>query len=65
MEIILFDGVCNLCNASVDFILCHDLAVRFHFAALQSEVGRTLDECIPLQIEPTYLERKTTLEARL
>ncbi len=42
MEVILFDGVCNLCNASVDFILRHDPAARFHFAALQSEVGRRI-----------------------
>lgn len=38
--VILFDGVCNLCNASVDFILRRDRRVRFLFAPLQSEAAR-------------------------
>ena len=40
--VILFDGVCNLCNGTVDFILRRDPAGRFRFAALQSETGRRL-----------------------
>ena len=40
--ILLFDGVCNLCNQSVQFIINRDQAGLFHFAALQSEVGKTL-----------------------
>ena len=40
--IVLFDGVCNLCNGTVNFILDHDPAGRFRFAALQSEAGRAL-----------------------
>ena len=39
---ILFDGVCNLCNGFVQFIIRHDPAGRFHFASLQSEAGRAL-----------------------
>jgi predicted DCC family thiol-disulfide oxidoreductase YuxK len=39
---LLFDGVCNLCNASVQWILEHDKAGLFRFAALQSEVGQQL-----------------------
>ena len=43
--ILLFDGVCNLCNGSVQFILRRDPEARFRFASLQSEVGqRYLDE---------------------
>ncbi len=38
-KIILFDGVCNLCNGSVTFIIEHDRKGIFKFAALQSEVG--------------------------
>lgn len=38
--LILFDGVCNVCNASVNFILDHDPAGRFRFASLQSAVGQ-------------------------
>ena len=41
-SIILFDGVCNLCNASVDFILRNDPQARFQFAALQSQAGQQL-----------------------
>ena len=40
--IVLFDGVCNLCNASVNFILDRDKQGVFRFAALQSDVGKKL-----------------------
>lgn len=40
--VILFDGVCNLCNASVQFIIKHDTAAKYKFASLQSESGRQL-----------------------
>ena len=39
---ILFDGVCNLCNGFVQFIIRHDAGGRFRFAALQSDAGRAL-----------------------
>lgn len=42
--IILFDGVCNLCNASVQFIIARDTAKRFRFASRQSRVGQELME---------------------
>lgn len=35
-RIVLFDGVCNLCNSFVIFIIRHDRGERFRFAALQS-----------------------------
>jgi len=41
-HIILFDGVCNLCNGSVNFILKHEKDSQFRFASIQSEVGREL-----------------------
>ncbi len=40
--IILFDGVCNLCNASVQFIIKRDQQAKFRFAALQSEFGQKI-----------------------
>jgi predicted DCC family thiol-disulfide oxidoreductase YuxK len=40
--VLLFDGVCNLCNASVQFVIDRDPEARFRFAALQSDVGRSL-----------------------
>jgi predicted DCC family thiol-disulfide oxidoreductase YuxK len=39
---VLFDGVCNLCNVTVDFLLRRDRQGRLRFAPLQSEVGREL-----------------------
>ena len=40
--IILFDGVCNLCNNSVQFVIKHDKTSKFSFAALQSSAGKAL-----------------------
>lgn len=40
--VVLFDGVCNLCNATVTFLIDRDPAARFRFASLQSDEGRTL-----------------------
>lgn len=40
--VILFDGVCNLCNASVQFIIRRDTKRHFLFASLQSEAGQRL-----------------------
>jgi predicted DCC family thiol-disulfide oxidoreductase YuxK len=42
--VVLFDGVCNLCNRSVQYIIRHDPKGRFHFASLQSDAGRGLQE---------------------
>lgn len=41
-KIILFDGVCNLCNSSIQFVIKHDTQDIFRYAALQSEVGQKL-----------------------
>jgi len=41
-KIILFDGVCNLCNSSVAFAIKRDKNDVFRFAALQSEIGKQL-----------------------
>ncbi len=39
-EVILFEGVCNLCNRAVDFIINRNKNSRFKFAALQSETTK-------------------------
>jgi predicted DCC family thiol-disulfide oxidoreductase YuxK len=39
-NIILFDGVCNLCNGFVQFIIKRDKRIVFHFASLQSDFGQ-------------------------
>jgi predicted DCC family thiol-disulfide oxidoreductase YuxK len=41
-RIVLFDGVCHLCQWSIQFIISHDPQVYFHFASLQSEIGKEL-----------------------
>jgi predicted DCC family thiol-disulfide oxidoreductase YuxK len=41
-KIILFDGVCNLCDASVQFIIKHDAKDVFRFVAIQSELGNQI-----------------------
>ncbi len=40
--VILFDGVCNLCNGWVQFVISHDPSARFRFASFQSPAGRRL-----------------------
>lgn len=40
LPLVLFDGVCNLCNASVRFLLHRDRTAQLRYASLQSEVGR-------------------------
>jgi predicted DCC family thiol-disulfide oxidoreductase YuxK len=41
-SIVLFDGVCNLCNGFVQFVIGRDPHGRFQFAALQSSTARHL-----------------------
>ena len=52
--IVFFDGVCGLCNISVDFILARDTRHRFRFAPLQ---GDTAHQRLP----PADVERLDTL----
>lgn len=41
-KIILFDGVCNLCDSAVQFIIKYDKKDVFRFVALQSELGQEI-----------------------
>ncbi|OIQ28533.1 MAG: thiol-disulfide oxidoreductase [Bacteroidetes bacterium MedPE-SWsnd-G2] len=41
-KIIFFDGVCNLCNTSVQYVIRHDSDNVFKFAPLQSELAKEL-----------------------
>ncbi|MDG3582332.1 MULTISPECIES: thiol-disulfide oxidoreductase DCC family protein [Galbibacter] len=41
-KIILFDGVCNLCNSTVNFVIERDKKDVFRFASLQSDIGKKL-----------------------
>lgn len=40
--IVIFDGACNLCNKSVQFILEKERGASLHFTSLQSEKGKEL-----------------------
>lgn len=56
-KIILFDGVCNFCNESVQFIIKRDPEGVFVFASLQGEKGRELlkGNKIPQEIDSLVL----------
>ncbi|WP_296386541.1 DUF393 domain-containing protein [Winogradskyella sp.] len=41
-QLILFDGVCNLCNSSVLYVIKRDRKNKFLFAPLQSEIGKKI-----------------------
>jgi predicted DCC family thiol-disulfide oxidoreductase YuxK len=70
--IILFDGVCNLCNATVNFLLKRDHKKQFRFASLQSETGEVLryhyripensNSVILIKSETVYFKSDAALE---
>jgi len=51
--IVLFDGVCNLCNGLVQFIIKRDPKQKFRFASLQSAFGRS--QLIHFHLNPDSL----------
>ncbi|SEO23293.1 Predicted thiol-disulfide oxidoreductase YuxK, DCC family [Flavobacterium sp. CF108] len=53
-KIILFDGVCNLCNGAVQFIIKHDKNDIFRFAALQSDLGKEI--CNYIGVDQTKID---------
>ncbi len=53
-KIVLFDGVCNLCDSTVQFLIRHDKKDVFRFASLQSEVGKAILSRIG--IDPTRVD---------
>lgn len=60
--VILFDGLCNLCSSSVQFVIKHDPQRQFRFASLQSKFGRKVTEHFDLHTDELnsfiLLERK-------
>lgn len=69
--LILFDGVCNFCNSSVNFIIEHDSRGVFKFAPLQSEIGQKyiekfglneLDTVILIEDEKAYTHSTAALK---
>lgn len=52
-KIILFDGVCNLCDKSVQFIYKHDKKDVFRFVSLQSELGEDIIKYLGINTNKT------------
>lgn len=46
--ILYFDGVCNLCNNAVQFVIRHDRQKKFLFASLQSAAGKEVLNKLPV-----------------
>lgn len=71
-NILLFDGVCNLCDGAVNFIIDNDPKGHFQFAALQSDFGQqklaalgfdqaVFDSLVLLQGEKVYTKSSAAL----
>ena len=52
-KIILFDGLCNLCDGTVQFIIKRDSKDVFRFVSLQSDLGRELLQKLPIEFQLT------------
>ncbi|MEW5675338.1 DCC1-like thiol-disulfide oxidoreductase family protein [Flavobacterium enshiense] len=52
-KIILFDGVCNLCDATVQKVIKVDTNDNFRFVPLQSELGKEIISYIGIDIQKT------------
>ena len=68
--VILFDGVCNLCTGSVQFVIERDSRKQFRFASLQSPVaerllGRRNDLDSVVLVENNAIYRKSTAALRI
>ncbi len=72
-HVLLFDGVCNLCNGAVQFIIKHDKKSVIKFASLQSAAGQellnqyhinseTFDTMIYIQNQVVYTESNAALK---
>jgi len=71
--LVLFDGVCNLCNSSVNFVIDRDKSKKFKFASLQSETAieilkemsdpvRSLDSIVLIKNQRIYRRSRAVLE---
>lgn len=52
-QIILFDGVCNLCDSAVQMIIKHDTKDVFRFVALQSDLGQKIIQHLGINTQKT------------
>lgn len=71
-RIVLFDGECNFCDTSVQFIIKRDPNGYFHFASLQSDVGQSMrkkynipeniDSMLLIENEKAYMRSTAALK---
>ena len=52
-QLILFDGVCNLCNSSIQYVIKYDEKNLFMFAPLESDVGQTVIKAYKIDTKKT------------
>jgi predicted DCC family thiol-disulfide oxidoreductase YuxK len=52
-KVILFDGVCNLCDSAVQMIIKHDKKDIFRFVALQSDLGQKIIKHLGIDTQKT------------
>jgi predicted DCC family thiol-disulfide oxidoreductase YuxK len=50
-KIIIFDGVCNLCNSSINYVIDNDKNDIFRFVSLQSDLGIALQNYLAIEID--------------
>jgi predicted DCC family thiol-disulfide oxidoreductase YuxK len=62
--VVLFDGVCNFCNSSINFIIKRDRKGYFKFAPLQSEIAQKLvgDKTKPMPESVILIENGQTYD---
>ena len=51
-KIIFFDGICNLCNGAVDFVIRHAPKRKFAFAPFQSKAWEEVSESLDFEVSP-------------
>jgi predicted DCC family thiol-disulfide oxidoreductase YuxK len=62
-RVVLFDGVCNLCNAYVDFLIRRDRRQQLMFASLQSKAGAVVTKAAPEAAVPDTFYTMFLLDA--
>ena len=49
--VVFFDGVCNLCNGVVQFLILNDTSKTLHYASLQSDAGQAITRSLNMPTE--------------
>ena len=56
MKIVFFDGYCNLCNGTIDWLMSHDLQETLRYASLQGETAKTMLPPLLAANDPAVLD---------